>query len=143
MGAAIKHYQIKRRTIYLFEICNEVLNTALFVGGIITFSSALIQGYSGLGGGLLIVPLLAIFYTPIKGIGIAIAAVAGLIGSLMLLPKALINVNWRETAPVSIGMSLSIPFGLTFLTAADPSLIRNGMGIFILAAGLLMLSGCT
>ncbi len=87
------------------------------------------------------VPLLAILYTPIEGI--AIVAVAGLVGSSMLLPEKLKNINWRETAPVSIGMSLSIPFGLTFLTATDPTLIRNGTGIFILAAGLLMLSGWT
>jgi hypothetical protein len=72
VGGAIKHHLIKRRIriIYLFEIFNEVLNTALFIGGIITFSSALIVGYSGLGGGLLIIPLLAIPNTPIEGIAI-------------------------------------------------------------------------
>ena len=72
VGGAIKHLLIKRRIriIYLFEIFNEVLNTALFIGKIITFSSALIESYSGLGGGLLIVPLLAILYTPIEGIAI-------------------------------------------------------------------------
>ena len=88
MGGAIEHLLIKRRIriIYLFEIFNEVLNTALFIGVIITFSSALIQGYAGFGGGLLMVPLLAILYALIEGM--AIAAVAGLVGSSMLLPEA-------------------------------------------------------
>ena len=75
------------------------------------------------------VPLLTILYTPVEGIGIA--AVAGLVESSMLLPEALKHVNWRETGPVSKEISLSIPFVLTFLTAGDPILIRNGM-VFLL-----------
>ena len=125
----------------MLEGFKEVLTATLFIGGIITFISSLIQGYSGFGGGLLMVPLLAIIYTPIEGI--AIAAAAGFIGSTMLVPSALKNINWKETAPITIGMSLSIPLGLIFLTAADPGLIRTGMGLFILVAGLLMLSGWT
>ena len=77
------------------------------------------------------IPLLTILYTPVEGIGIGIAAMAGLVESSMLLPEALKHVNWRETGPVSIEISLSIPFVLTFLTLGYPILIRNGM-VFLL-----------
>ena len=123
----------------MIEIFYEVLNKTLILASIITFISAILQGYSGFGGGLLMVPLLAILFNPIEGI--AIAALAGLIGSAILMPGAITKINWKETGPVSIGMSLAIPIGIIFLTAADPTLIRNGMGLFILAAGILMLFG--
>ncbi len=96
----------------MIEIFYEVLNKTLILASIITFISAILQGYSGFGGGLLMVPLLVILFNPIEGI--AIAALAGLIGSAILMPGAITKRNWKETGPVSIGMSLAIPIGIIF-----------------------------
>jgi uncharacterized membrane protein YfcA len=123
------------------EVFREVLTSALFLSVGISFISAIIQGYSGFGGGLIIIPLLSIIYTPVEAI--TIAATAAIVGSFLTLRDALKNVEWREATPLTLGMATVIPIGLLFLTTADPALIRLGMGIFILIAALLMLSGWT
>ena len=113
----------------------------MLIGALIAFISALIQGYSGFGGGLIIVPALALLYTPLEAI--AITAVAGIFGSLTLLPTALKKVYWPEAAPVMIAVAITIPIGLAFLVSADPTLIRRGMGVFILVASAVLASGWT
>jgi len=119
----------------------EILDLSLFIGGLAAFVSGLIQGYSGFAGGLIIVPVLAILFSPIEAI--AITVIAGLIGGLTLIRAATKNADWQEAGPVVIAMSIAIPIGLLFLVSADPLIIRRGMGVFILVAAFLLMSGWT
>jgi uncharacterized membrane protein YfcA len=123
------------------EVFSEVITSYLLLSAAIAFVSAVIQGYSGFGGGMILIPLLSMLYPPIEAI--TIAAAAAIVGSLFVLRDALKNFQWRETAPLTLGMTIVIPIGLLFLTTANPIIIRFGMGIFILLAALLMLNGWT
>ena len=49
----------------------EVLNMSLLLGSLAALVSGLIQGYSGFAGGLIIVPVLAILFSPIEAIAIS------------------------------------------------------------------------
>lgn len=117
----------------------EILDMSLLIAAGVAFISALIQGYSGFGGGLVIVPILAILFGPIEAI--AIAAIAALVGNVIMWPDAVKKAHWPEAAPLSIGVALAVPIGLLFLTTADPVIIRRGMGIFILVAAALLING--
>ncbi len=119
----------------------EVLNTSLVLGSLAAILSGLVQGYSGFAGGLIIVPVLAILFSPIEAI--AIAAIAALAGSAALVRSAAKIVDWREAGSVSIAIALAIPLGLMFLVSTDPQIIRRGMGVFILLAAFLLMSGWT
>ncbi len=125
----------------MLEILTEILNLSLLAAAGVAFLSALIQGYSGFGGGLIIIPILAILFSPIESI--AITALAAIFGTATLLPQAVKKAQWSEAAPVSIALAIAIPIGLSFLVAADPILIRRGMGVFILAASAVLISGWT
>ncbi len=118
----------------------EILDLTLLLGAAAALLSAMIQGYSGFGGGLVVIPILAVLFSPPEAI--AIAALGVITGNLALLPGAARTANWREAAPVSIALAIGIPLALGFLISADPALIRRGMGVFILAAAVLM-SGWT
>ncbi|MBT3990601.1 MAG: sulfite exporter TauE/SafE family protein [Rhodospirillaceae bacterium] len=122
-----------------FNIFAEVLDTSLLIGTGVAFVSAVIQGYSGFGGGLVVVPILAILFGPIEAI--AITSIAGLLGNVLLWPDAIKKAYWPEAAPLSIAAAIAIPIGLLFLTTADPTLIRRGMGVFILVVAALLMSG--
>ncbi len=119
----------------------EVLDIGLMAGAAAAIASGLIQGYSGFAGALIIVPVLAVLFSPIEAI--AIAAVAGIAGNLAITRDAAKNANWREIGIVSAAIAFSIPLGLLFLISADPIIIRRGMGIFILLAAFLLMSGWT
>jgi len=84
---------------------NEILDLTLLLGAIAALVSAMIQGNSGFGGGLVIVPILAVLFSPLEAI--AIAALAVISGSTR-------KAHWREAAPVSIALAVVIPFALTF-----------------------------
>jgi len=117
----------------------EVLDQSLAIAAIVAFVSAMIQGYSGFGGGLVIIPILAVLWGPIEAI--AITAAAALIGNFLLWPEAVKKANWAEAAPLSIALAISIPLSLLFLVSADPVIIRRGMGVFILVAAFILMSG--
>jgi uncharacterized membrane protein YfcA len=85
------------------------------------------------------VPILAILFGPLEAV--AVAAVSALLGNIIMWPDAIKKVHWPEAIPVSIGIAVAIPIGLIFLTTADPGVIRTGMGVFILIAAGLLISG--
>ena len=119
----------------------EILDIGLLAGSLAAIASGLIQGYSGFAGALVIVPVLAVLFSPIEAI--AITVVAGLAGNLVLTRNAAKSVNWREAGVVSLAIAISIPLGLLFLLSAEPLVIRRGMGVFILLAAFLLMSGWT
>lgn len=119
----------------------DILGIGLLVGSLAAIASGLIQGYSGFAGALIIVPVLAVVFSPIEAI--AITVVAGLAGNVALTRNAAKSTDWRETAIVSLAIAFSIPLGLMFLVSTDPLVIRRGMGVFILLAAFLLISGWT
>ena len=106
---------------------------------IISIFCAIIQGYSGFGGGLIFVPLLATLYNPIDAV--FISCVGAMITHIFLIPSTISEINKIECSLVSLGVVITIPLGLFFLITADPELIIRGMGLFVLISGILLLLG--
>jgi uncharacterized membrane protein YfcA len=120
-------------------LVTEILDLTLLLGATAALVSAMVQGYSGFGGGLVIVPILAVLFSPLEAV--AIAAIGGIAGNITVMPGAVRAANWREAAPVSIAVAVAIPLALNFLISADPALIRRGMGVFTLAAAAVLMTG--
>ena len=125
----------------MIEVFIEIAELSLLLAGITAVVSGMVQGYSGFGGGLVIVPILAVLLSPLEAI--AITAIAGFAGNLMLIPDAMKKAHWPEVIPLSIAVAISLPLGLLFLVSADPTLVRRGMAIFVLLAAVLLMSGWT
>jgi len=122
----------------------EILELSLLLGALFAFASGVIQGFSGFGGGLMVVPILAVLFSPIEAIAIAaLAALAAISGNMVMLPDAIRKAHWPEAAPVSIALAIATPLALNFLISADPVLIRRGMAVFILAASVVLMTGWT
>ena len=98
----------------MFEAIFETTNSRLALGIFVGLVSGFLHGYSGFAGGFLLSPLLAILYGPVEGI--FASGVAGIAGSLQLLPRAIQNANWPEAAPAAIlilGLSqITSPYSL-------------------------------
>ena len=123
----------------MFEAIFETTNSRLALGIFVGLVSGFLHGYSGFAGGLLLSPLLAILYGPVEGI--FASGVAGIAGSLQLLPRAIQNANWPEAAPAAILILLATPFGVVVLVSSDPELIRRAIGGFVLVIALIMMTG--
>ena len=101
--------------------------------------SGVARGYSGFASGLILVPIFALLFGPIEGI--AISAVASFIGGLQLLPRAIKLADWKELTPPLIAAAIGCFFGVSFLVSNEPDTITSLMGIILILASLMLLSG--
>ena len=125
----------------MFEITINILSFELILALLCLFFCAIVQGYSGFGGGLMIVPIMALLFGPVAGI--ALVAIPFFFGMLVIIPRAIGHVNWREVIPLAFISSIAIIIGQIFLLSADPKNLKIAMGIFIVSFAILFLRNWT
>jgi uncharacterized membrane protein YfcA len=116
-----------------------VVDVTLALAAAVMLASGIVQGYSGFGAALLIMPLMSLLYTPVEAL--AIAGIAAGVGVTHLSWLARRDADWRELLPVLIGSTVAIPIGTYFLLSVDPIVIRRAVGGCVLAATVLIASG--
>lgn len=116
-----------------------VIDYKLALGGGVMLLAGVVQGYSGFGAALLIMPLLSLLYGPVEAV--AVSGIAAAFGVAHLSWLARSDAHWPELLPVLAGSTLAIPVGAYFLLSVDPVVIRRVIGGCVLAATLLIMSG--
>ena len=109
-----------------------------YVVGII-FLGGLLHGYTGWGGGLVMMPLLTLFYSPAEAL--FLAAFGALLLVAKMTPAAVRTANWPEMRPLYLVFLVATPLGGLLLLVLDPNLVRKIIGGIIIAASLLIMSG--
>ena len=122
----------------MIEIFTVVISVELGIAFLVIFFCSIVQGYSGFGGGLMIVPIMALLFDPVTGI--ALATIPVLAGLIIMIPGAISHVTWREVSILAFSSSIAIFFGQIFLISAQPGGIKIGMGIFIILIATLFLN---
>jgi uncharacterized membrane protein YfcA len=101
--------------------------------------AGLVRGFSGFGGAMIYMPLVAAIYEP----RIA-AATLLLVDFLSSTPFALPEVRrctWREVLPISIAMAAAVPIGTWALVVLDPVVLRWAIAILVLSLVPVLASG--
>jgi uncharacterized membrane protein YfcA len=111
----------------------------LALAGLVGFLGGLIYGFAGFGGGLLMVPLYALFYGPVEAV--AVAAACGFFASLKLYAEAARKVDWRGVAPVCAAILAGTPTGAWLLFHLDALLVRRIIGVAVIGAAVLLATG--
>jgi uncharacterized protein len=93
--------------------------------------AGLVRGFSGFGGAMIYMPLVAAIYDP------RIAAVTMLLVDFVsstpfAIPETR-RCSWREVIPISVAMAIGVPLGTWALIALDPIVLRWSISIAILA----------
>jgi hypothetical protein len=123
----------------MVEAITGVFTIDLALAAAVAIVSGVIHGYTGFGAALVMVPLLALMYGPVEAI--AVTSIAGLIGSAQIYPGAARIALWREVAPLTLAAVVATPLGVMLLFSVDPEWIRRAIGVFVLLAALLIMSG--
>lgn len=118
----------------------EVLADRRLIAAVAVAATAgLVRGFSGFGGALIYMPLVAAIYEP------RIAAVTLLLTDFFSsTPFALFELRrcvWREVLPISIAMALTVPLGTWMLTVLDPIILRWAIAFLVLGLVAVMMSG--
>jgi uncharacterized protein len=97
------------------------------------------RGFSGFGGAMVYMPLIAAIYDP------RIAAVTILlVDTVSATPFAIPEVRrctWREVGPLSVAMAAGLPIGVWLLIVLDPIMLRWFIAVMVLSLVPLLASG--
>ncbi|WP_420549980.1 sulfite exporter TauE/SafE family protein [Curvivirga sp.] len=112
---------------------------AFWASALIIIIAGMVRGFSGFGSALIMVPSLALFYSPITAV-ICVIIIDGL-GSLQMIPFAMRHSDKKTVIPLAIAALIGIPLGATLLLSIDASLIKKVMAVFVLLFVILIYKG--
>ena len=120
------------------DFFNFVPDNYLLIIIVVVFSGFL-RGFIGFGSGLLMIPILSYFYSPVFAMvfNIVIEIPATIYLTFIGVKKS----NLKEITPMMITMMLSIPFGMIFLVSVDEQIIKTLMSSFLILFVILIGSG--
>ena len=111
----------------------------LFAAMAVAALAGVVRGFSGFGGAMIYMPLIAAIYDP------RIAAVTILVVDFIsATPFAIPEVRrctWREVGPLSIALAAGLPLGVWFLMVLDPIVLRWGIALIVLSLVPILASG--
>ena len=110
----------------------------LLIALVVIFSGFL-RGFIGFGSGLLMIPILSYFYSPVFAMVFYI--VIEIPATIYLTFVGIKKANLKEITPMMATMMLTIPFGTIFLVSVDEQIIKTLMSILLILFVILIGSG--
>jgi uncharacterized membrane protein YfcA len=111
----------------------------VYAGAAVAVLAGITRGFSGFGGAMIYMPLIAAIYDP-RIAAVTILIVDFVSATPFAIPE-LKRCTWREVAPLSIAMMVGLPIGTWALLVVDPILLRWGMALLVLSLVPLLASG--
>ena len=106
---------------------------------LVAFLGGLIRGYTGFAGALLLLPGFVFIMGPLPALNVVV--ISGMIGQLLILPNAVKNAQKKIVSFYGIGIFIGVYLGLFFLFQREIPDITFFMGIFIIVATVILMSG--
>ncbi|MDC0492026.1 sulfite exporter TauE/SafE family protein [Candidatus Pseudothioglobus singularis] len=110
-----------------------------FLIAVVVVFSGFLRGFIGFGSGLLMVPILSYFYSPIFAMVFNI--VIEIPATIYLTFVGAKKCNFKEISPMMFTMMLTIPFGIVFLVSIDEQVIKILMSILLIFFVILIAIG--
>ncbi len=113
--------------------------TALAVCVAIAICGGAFRGFAGFGSGLIMSPILLMFFPPI--VAIPAMLIFELIASLRLVYEARKDIEWRRVAWFGVPACVSVQIGAYALAVADAATIKTVVSIVVLISVVLIGKG--
>lgn len=97
---------------------------AVFIGGFL-------RGFVGFGGALVIIPVLALIFTP--KLAVVMHAIMEIPGIVQLLPTAIRHCAKRTVLPMIMALVIGTPLGVYALSTVEPETMRIVISVLVLA----------
>lgn len=108
--------------------------TQLLLAAVAVFIGGFLRGFVGFGGALVIVPVMALAFTP--KFAVVLHAITELPGIIQLLPTAVRHCSRKTVLPMILALLIGTPVGVYALTAIDTDTMR-----IIISALVLVMVG--
>ena len=107
----------------------------------IIVAGGFVRGYTGFGSGLVMAPLLTLFWGPVEAVATTVGV--GAIASVQVVPAGARQCDWRTMAPMSLAAVLFVPVGTFMLVSLDPEIVKNIIAAIVLFVTTISLRGWT
>jgi len=104
--------------------------TQLLLAAVAIFIGGFLRGFVGFGGALVIIPVMALAFTP--KFAVALHAITELPGIIQLLPTAVRHCARKTVLPMILALVVSTPLGVYVLTAVDTDTMRIVISVLVL-----------
>lgn len=121
------------------EVLTPLLTGQFGLAVVITLLSGFTYGFAGFGGGLTMVPLMALVYWPTEAV--ILSNLLPVITNVVGWPGVLPHIRWRDVIPTLLTVLVAAPIGAYFLIIGDPGPIRRIMGAIVLFFAIVMMFG--
>ena len=118
----------------LITLENAAIAAIIVAGGFV-------RGYTGFGSGLVMAPLLTLFWGPVEAVATTVGI--GAVVSVQVVPGAARQCDWRTMAPMSSAAVLFVPVGTFMLVSLDPEIVKNIIAAIVLFVTAISLRGWT
>ena len=110
-----------------------------FLIALVVIFSGFLRGFIGFGSGLLMIPILSYFYSPVFAMVFNI--VIEIPATIYLTFVGIKKSNLKEITPMMFTMMLTIPFGTIFLVSVDELIIKTLMSLLLIFFVILIATG--
>jgi uncharacterized membrane protein YfcA len=101
--------------------------------------AGLVRGFSGFGGAMIYMPLIAAIYEP-RVAAVTLLLVDFLSSTPFAIPEFR-RCTWREVLPISVAMAAAVPLGTWALIVLDPVILRWAIALLVLSLVPVLASG--
>ena len=110
-----------------------------FLIALVVIFSGFLRGFIGFGSGLIMIPTLSYFYSPVFAMVFNI--VIEIPATIYLTFVGIKKSNLKEITPMMFTMMLTIPFGTIFLVSVDEQIIKTFMSLLLIFFVILIATG--
>lgn len=111
----------------------------VFAAAAVALLAGITRGFSGFGGAMIYMPLIATIYDP-RTAAVTILVVDFISATPFAIPE-LRRCTWREVAPLSIAMAAGLPLGVWALIVLEPITLRWCIAAVVLSLVPVLASG--
>jgi uncharacterized membrane protein YfcA len=117
----------------------ELLSLPTLIAAVTVLLAGIVRGFSGFGSAMIMVPVLAVLYGPVKAVPIGL--VLEMAVSVPLLPAAARLVDWLRIGLLLVAACAIVPVGIWLLHSLEAGIVRWILSGFVLSGVLLLATG--
>ena len=127
------------QTLSLNIVLSEIWRLEFAYAVAVAAVGGLLNGFTGFGSSLVMIPLLTFLYGPAEAVAVGIGLAA--LGYVLLLPDAIRDADWPDVIPACLMGFVFVPIGIILLLTTDPDITRRLMGGSVILVALIMIRG--
>lgn len=116
-----------------------IADRRFIIAAAVATTAGLVRGFSGFGGAMVYMPLIAAVYEP-RIAAVTILLVDFFSATPFAVPE-MRRCTWREVLPITLAMVVGVPFGTWALIVLDPIVLRWAIAILVLGLLPVVASG--